>query len=601
MKLPQLNILPTNREVTDVFYGYNHNYRIGNGEFYDMKNMTSDYYPILSPRTKRGVYTIKGEDGVEQPVTNARGLIEKDALCYVKDGQFFINGYPVNLENITLSDEPKTMVSMGAYVIIMPDKVYINTADHSDHGKIEATFTTKDGEADTDFYLCKLDGADYDKTTTSAVEPSPSSDGVYPMWLDTSSKPYVLKQYSTSSKEWVSVPTTYIKIASTGIGASFKEGDGVTISGITAEGLTDLNNTMIVWARDDDYIVVTGMLGSQTSQPYRDKDGKEHPIKVERLMPKMDFIIESENRLWGCRYGEDINGNVVNEIYASKLGDFRNWRCYAGISTDSYAATVGTDGVFTGAITHMGYPLFFKENYMHKVYGNYPANYQIQTTACRGVQRGCGKSLAIVNETLFYKSPKAVCAYDGSLPAEISSQLGEEQYSNAVAGSIGNKYYISMADRAGIYHLFAYDSSKGMWHKEDNTKVIEFCRCDGDLYYIASDNTIKTILGSGTKDTAPVSWMAETGVIGTDSPGKKYISRIVARLSLDLNTRVMIFIQYDSMGSWEHLYTMTGTSLRSFSVPIRPKRCDHLRLRFEGVGDAKIFSIYKTIEQGSDA
>ena len=45
---------------------------------------------------------------------------------------------------------------------------------------------------------------------------------------------------------------------------------------------------------------------------------------------------------------------------------------------------------------------------------------------------------------------------------------------------------------------------------------------------------------------------------------------------------------------------MTGNNLRSFAVPIRPRRCDHLRLRIEGEGDAKIFSIAKTIEIGSD-
>ena len=42
------------------------------------------------------------------------------------------------------------------------------------------------------------------------------------------------------------------------------------------------------------------------------------------------------------------------------------------------------------------------------------------------------------------------------------------------------------------------------------------------------------------------------------------------------------------------------TKLRSFSVPLRPRRCDHFRLRIVGEGDAKIYSISKTIEQGGD-
>ena len=315
----------------------------------------------------------------------------------------------------------------------------------------------------------------------------------------------------------------------------------------------------------------------------------------------MDFIIESENRLWGCRYGVALNGEIVNELYASKLGDFKNWNCFMGISTDSYVASVGTDGQFTGAITHLGYPLFFKENCLHKVYGNYPANYQIQTTACRGVQKGCERSLAIVNEVLYYKARSGVCAYDGSLPAEISSVLGDMSYSKAVAGDLGNKYYISMLDTEGEYHLFVYDTLRGMWHREDDTEAVQFCNCRGDLYFIDhADNQIKTVKGTGVKETSPIKWSATTGIIGTDSPDKKYVSRMDVRMKLGVGDRVTFYVEYDSSGEWEHLFNMDGVKLWTFAVPIRPQRCDHLRLKIVGYGDAKIYSICKTIEQGSD-
>jgi hypothetical protein len=413
------------------------------------------------------------------------------------------------------------------------------------------------------------------------------------LWVDTSKKPYQLKQYSTTTATWSVIAKSYVKILSQGIGKKFAVNDCVTISGVESPDLSDLNASMVIWARGDDYIVVTGILKEITVQ-------SKH-IKVTRKMPNMDFIIESENRLWGCRYGKSITGEIVNEIYASKLGDFKNWNCFMGISTDSYAATVGTDGQFTGAITHLGYPLFFKENYVHKVYGNYPANFQIQTTACRGVQKGCSKSLAIVNETLYYKSRSAICSYDGSLPVEMSSALGDMSYSNAVAGALGNKYYISMMDSNDQYNLFVYDTLKGMWHREDDTQALEFCNCRGDLYYIDhADNQIKTMRGTGITETAPIKWNAVTGVIGTDSPDKKYISRMDVRMSLEVGTRVAFYAEYDSSGEWEHLFTMTGTKLGSFAVPIRPKRCDHMRIKIIGHGEAKIYSICKTIEQGSD-
>ena len=583
-----LNELATSRDMIDVFKGYNHNLRIGEGEFYDMKNLTSTHYPVLSPRGRRGVYV---------KTSNPKTLIEKDALCYVDGSDFVVNEYRVDMKLSTEeADLPKTLVSMGAYVIIMPDKKYVNIEDLSDFGNIEASVTTT---STVNFEICKVDGSAYDDVRVSPKAPTiteamESGTEDIPLWLDTSSTPNSLKQYSKSSAMWMSIASTYVKISSPGIGKAFNVNDGVKISGIEDTQLADLNNTMIIWDKGDDYIVVTGIIDKVTSQT--------NPITLKRTMPNMDFIIESENRLWGCRYGVAENGEVVNEIYASKLGDFKNWNCFMGISTDSYAATVGSDGQFTGAITHLGYPLFFKEKCMHKVFGNFPSNYQITTTACRGVQKGSHKSLAIVNEVLYYKSRTAICAFDGSLPKEISYALGDVNYDNAVACSHGNNYYISMREVANDkWQLFVYDTAKGLWHKEDNTRVDDFCSCRGELYYVDNaDKYIKTMFGSGEKERSKVEWMAETGIIGTDHPDKKYISKLNIRMSLDISSRIFVYIQYDSEDKWDFLFRMDGSSLRTFTVPIKPKRCDHMKLRIEGEGDAYIYSISKTIEQGSD-
>lgn len=630
MKLSKLNELPTTREMIDVFRGYNHNLRISEGEFYDMENLTSADYPVLSPRPKRGVYKNDG---------NIQGMVAKDALCYVDGDRLYINGEEIGdteTADMSLTVEcntcphkytcesytkdstrcQKTLISMGAYIIIMPDKKYVNTQNHFDCGNIEASF---DATGEVEFILSKLDGEAYnipDSHKSATIPPLPKdAEGNdkeeyddLTLWLDMSGDHHVIKQYSKSSGQWVSIATTYIKIifknTTVDLTKAFSDGDGLTIKGIkdltTNQQLLDLENTMVVWEVGTNYLIVTGILDKTETL---NVDG--NPIQITRAMPNMDFIIESGNRLWGCRYGTALNGEVVNEIYASKLGDFKNWNCFASISTDSYVATVGSDGQFTGAITHLGYPIFFKENYLHKVYGNYPANYQIQTTACRGVQKGCSKSLAIVNETLYYKARSAVCAYDGSLPVEMSSALGDMTYGDAVAGVLGNKYYISMRDLSKTdtieYHLFVYDALRGMWHREDDRQVVEFCNCRGELYFLDyDDKCIKTVRGSGTPEKYPVKWSAITGLIGTDSPDKKYISRLIVRLSLEVGTKVYIFAQYDSSGAWEHLFTMNGTSLKTFSIPIRPKRCDHMRLKIEGEGEAKIYSITKTIEQGSD-
>ena len=651
MQLPKLNEIATSRDMTDSFGGYNHNIKIAANEFYDMKNLSSDNHPLLSPRKSRGVYS--------SPFS-CQGLIAKDALCYVDGEYFVVDGYKAWLGLSTNPDDcPKQLVSMGAYVIVLPDKKYINIANLEDKGDIEVHFTTT---SKVSFELCKADGSNYSDINASTSSPHNPSNVT--LWLDKSTTPHSLKQYSEATGTWTTIATTYIKIVSTGIGEKFKEGDGVTISGVENEKLQDLNGKMIIQSCGKDYIVVVGVLDEETEQTA--------PITVKRTMPHMDFVVESENRLWGCRYGVAENGEIVNEVYASSLGDFKNWNCFEGLSTDSYAATVGTDGPFTGAITYAGNPLFFKENSLHRVYGNYPSNYQISTTACRGVQKGSDKSLAIVNNVLYYKSAGAVCAYDGSLPVEISTQFGEIQYKDAIACAHNNKYYISMRtenqeeanwnnpivagnmmfirqaygaeqngetltidpwylpvqdsetlhisqaysvsrtgdklaiDRGTVtwketWNFFVYDTAKKLWHKEDDLAANDFCSFGNEVYYIDKyDGQIKTLFGTGQTDVEDVSWMAETGILCTDTPDKKYISRIDVRMMLDVGSVVRFFADYDSSGEWTPLFTRMGNNLRSFTIPLRMRRCDHLRLRIEGSGDAKIFSISKTIEGGSN-
>ena len=583
MRFPAMNPRPRSQQTLDVFGGYNHNLRIGENEFYDMENLTSDLTPVLSPRKKRGLY-VQG--------TSVQGLIAKDSLCYVDGRYFVINQYRVDLGLSTEeTDCPKQLVSMGAYVIILPDKKYFNTADFSDFGNIEAEVTT---QASVSFLPCRLDGTEYTPDYIQPEEPKEAANQA--LWVDTSSLPHSLKQYSAAMDTWAGLETTYIKIRCGSIGKAFSQYDGVTLSGLKNQENTQLQaleGAAILYGCEDDALIVIGMLDAPVTL--------DISLTVSRKMPAMDFVVENDNRLWGCRYGLNRDGQVVNELYACKLGDFKNWNCFMGISTDSYYVSLGSDGPFTGAITHAGHPLFFKETCLHKVYGQIPANFQVQTTVCRGVQRGCDRSLAIVNEILYYKARHAVCAYDGSLPVEVSAALGEERYDQAVAGAHANKYYISMVNTVtGLRSLFVYDTAKGLWHREDGLPARMFCSCREELYCALEDHRILTILGSGESCEQALPWMLETGILGGSLPEKKYLVKLNLRLVLEPGSSLNILAQYDSVGPWVNLGYLTGTDLGSFTIPVKPRRCDHLRLRLEGEGKAMVFSITKTYSYGSD-
>ncbi|MBQ0124932.1 MAG: hypothetical protein KBS59_01240, partial [Clostridiales bacterium] len=463
------------RENLEVFGGYNHNLRIGEGEWYDTKNLTTDYYPVMSQRKKRGII-----ETLQEP----QGLLAKDAIAYIDDGKLYYNYLDMSshMTGVTISEGPKKLVSIGAYLCIFPDGIYFNTENFSDNGYMAQENSISASSSNTvTLSICKQSGEAISVTYNQSTVPENPQNGQY--WIDTSGENHVLKIYMGSASMWSEVATVYVKITGLGIGTGLKGYDGVTISGLEAPSTASeavkkqveaLNGTVIAYDASENYVVVIGLLDQTVTMT-------SGTVKVSRDVPELDFVTECGNRLWGCHYGV-VGGKTVNEIYCCALGDFKNWNQFLGVSTDSWVGGVGTDGVFTGAITHLGYPLFFKDNCIHKVYPSSSGAHQIVTTMCRGVQKGSEKSLAIVDETLFYKSSVDVCAYTGSLPQTVSTALGNEHYKNASAGTVGAKYVLNMQDMNDDWHLFVLDTAKGTWMREDDTEILFFAEKDHDLY-----------------------------------------------------------------------------------------------------------------------
>ena len=598
MRFPLLQELTRYRDMTTVFGGYNHQLSCQDGEFYDMKNMTAQYYPILSPRQNRGIV---------RKMNNPQGILDKEELMWIDNGKLYVDGEEIALNGVTISSDasmcPKTMAKMGAYIVIMPDKIWYN-ADSGECGYMESSYELASGKKVT-FTLCNVDGAPITWHDAAYYEENEPKNGDY-MMTNVNGKTS-LKVYSSTTSVWATVSTTYMQISAEGIGKMFDKDDGVKITidnssakwtyasniFVNDDGEGKLSTNTTIMDKTDDCITIIAILNEN-------KEFTNLPIKVERKVPDMAFVTECNNRLWGC-------SKDGHEIYCCKLGDVKNWNCFAGIATDSWAVTIGSDGKFTGAITYLGYPIFFKEDCLIKISISATGAHQTKETRCRGVQKGSERSLAILNETLFYKSSTCVCVYTGSLPASISDQLGDVRYSEAVAGTIGNRYYISMKDRDGVSHLFVYDQKSGLWCREDNTEALYFCKHGDDLYYIdEKDNTMKSVRGTLLYDVeekqteGKFDWFVESGTIGYTMTDNKYISRINARISLDFGTNVDFYLQYDSSGVWEHKFNMSGKGTKTFTVPVIPKRCDHFKYKIVGKGGCKVHSITKTTEQGSD-
>lgn len=577
------------RDSITAFSGLCRSGRPADGEFTDTENLSSDRCPLLSPRPARALAATLHAPG---------GIIEKDSLGYVADGTLYFAGAPTPITD--LSPGEKQLVGMGAYICIFPDKKFYNTANSSDYGSMEAEIAYT---GSIRLAPCRYDGSLYPTAPISSPT-APASPENEALWLDTGSAAQpVLRQYSAALDVWTELqsPCTRVELTTQGaIPAAFRQFDGVSVAGLP---LPALNGEKIVYALggaageapENDYLVLPGLCPASA-------DYENATVRISRRVPDMDFVCQCRNRLWGCRYGNDGRANL-NEIYACALGDFKNWSQYLGLSTDSFRASLGSDGAFTGAASYLGQPVFFKENCIHRVTVSATGAHQVGETPCRGVQKGSHNSIAMVGDSLFYKSRAGVCAWEGGFPCSVSQALGSEEYTEAAAGAISGKYYISMKNTHGQWGLYVYDSALGIWLREDDLHAKCFAAVDGELFCLAADGRLIAMLGSTGEREKSVNWSAESGLMYFLQPEHKYLNRLSLRLTLGAGSRVTACIDYDSCGEWQRIGELEnpgGERSRAMELHLIPRRCDHFRLKISGSGDARLHALHRYLETGSE-
>ena len=383
-------------------------------------------------------------------------------------------------------------------------------------------------------------------------------------------------QSSTITFAPLSEGSAFTKITATGINNTFSQNDNVKISGCTNDSY---NATKIITQTGTDYIVVTGNLSASFTQ--------SSGLKFERLVPDMDFVAERDNRLWGC-------SSKNHEIYCCKLGDPKNWYNYESEADNAWAATVGSDGDFTGCTKYSTYMIFFKENVMHILRGDKPSNFSLTEKELPGIRSDSSKSVQVIDETLYYVGHNGVYAFDGSIPQLISTAI-TKKITDAVSCQQDSKLYIS-CKLDGEQTLLVYDPRYGIWDVEDDTAFEYAAFSEGILHYV-ENKELSTIYGEREET---IDWYIESGDIIESSLDQKYISKIKINLALDVGSEVKVFARFDDEPIWHRKGYIRSTANKTFTIPIIPYRCSKYRYRLEGKGAFKLLGLSRDIETGSE-
>ena len=611
--LPYLNDTEKSRTYTAEFLGYNHNTRISENEIYDGYNVSNDEYPILKTRSKR--IKIKNIDGKILALLGGDEL----AVLYEKEGRvLFQCGEDIAKDLGEYDPEAKyQLVRMGAQIIAFPIcycynktkgegknfeiektvtecRIQLNVlfgtlwpveytlygSDESELGSAEGFSDIPEGEY---FLFCRMDGA-------GNVTP-----GVYQRTSDVAG--YAL----------VEAGRIYLKIS---VDAKTADVSSVMLLNMPAALGLEYSYTKETSIFGDGWIAVVGMMNTKsailTQGGYAVSIEREDVTEIfasESLMSvkldfnkfSLDYIVECQNRLWGCRYD-----GALNEICCSALGSYSDWSTLNGLADDAYVASLGSEGEFTGATVLGDNPVFFKENIIHKVYVSASGAHRIYNISGGGVQKGSHGSIATVDGIVYYKGARDVVAFDGTTISPISLKLGTRQYKNAIAGADGHKYVMSCEDIEGEKYIFTYDTRLGLWQRElaPTEKISFMCEHDNRLLIAAGGEILSHSSREGDSATEIPRYMLESGEIGFETPDRRFLCRLDMRVRLEFGAALNVWIQYDSDGRWHSVAQIFGTHVtpRIETLNVLPRRCEHFKYRVTGRGDFRLYSVTKMYE-----
>lgn len=607
MKLPYLtaNTGKAKKQII-AFGGVNYGQGAGDGELLESVGLSSAQFPCMSQRAGR-----KTAASYKSPTS----LYARGKLCVVDGTDFIYDGKVVG----QVKAGEKYIATINTKIVIFPDKVYYDT-EGSEFGNLVAEYPAYTGDVtftantitvpeqsyidcaypDTSALTGVAAGASITAYTGAAVN---RSTGALTLSGGTAKNPPDLKagdiiqQDCDTAKEYMTVQSAALQSDGTyqityilheaalhkyqNFEEVFTAGDAIELSGCTTCAAN--NGSHIIRSISERTLTFTKDIFSKTGT-------EAGTVKLERKVPDLTCICECDNRIWGAE---------GTTIYASALGDPKNFFVYDGLSTDSYAVSVGTDGAFTGCIAYSSTVLFWKEGCVHKVLGSYPAQYEIYTYTVPGIQAGSEKSLAIINETLFYKGRGGVYAYTGGTPELISECFGTRRFSDAVAGTDGERYYISMRNEGGDWELYVFDTLRAIWLREDDTHALDFAQLDGTLYFLdgATGNVMMT--GQDYSEEGRISWSATLCRFDETVHGRKGYSRLYLRADLEAGAWLKAEISPDG-APFRQVYATHDERAKTVQIPILPVRCDNFRVRLSGKGMCIIRSIVREFSVGSE-
>ena len=544
------------KAVLNSFLGINRRIRTSAGEFSDMENLSPAEYPCICSQkgTLDTGYTLpQGVEAVKMiipkrlagPVTGFSGIVKNSDGGYA----IYINGVSRRNDINEFTDA----VDYNGSIIVMPELKgfnYVMKSDINADGYIDpVSLTIKmqfHGNDNSDYIFF----ADFGGRT------------------DAEAKEYIEERFSVGDSIILSGLTGNLANNNTWYPQSIvdysnqKSPVSIYIKSISYAG-SHLNPTCTF------SVSLTNSKGKGNIGWPSGVNMSEAAVgTLTKLIPRSTYGCVAHNRVWLCSY-------TGEEIYASSPGTPTEFYNLAGLSSDSWVASSGTPGRFTGIAPWQNRVVVFKPDIIHVVYGNLPTTFGIEKTYAAGCIDG--GSIAEVGGCLMWLYYDGFYIYSGSRPRRVSDKLNT-RYVSCKAFSDGRRYYARCVKEDGTGEFLIYDSELNLWSKISDIDIVSGDYYGGKVYL--SDKTRLYVLGEGEYGD----FYAETPELTFDSFMDKSVMYITVRCKIQKG-----FLNiYTSVNNGEWVPHKGIDKTGKHKLPIRYNPGDILRLRLEGSGNVCI-------------
>lgn len=276
----------------------------------------------------------------------------------------------------------------------------------------------------------------------------------------------------------------------------------------------------------------------------------------------------------------------IHISFKDNITDYTTFKV-EGTPTEECAQVIKSDadGDFTGCVNYRDYPIFFTENSMYMLLGEY-APFSLSRIDAIGCV--CSKTIAICNGKLYFLSKLGVMEYDGGTPELISQNINLD-----VNSASYTQYQYACADNRYYYiGEYIYDTYTKTWSKQkiDGNYVCPQCYFNNQLYAMTyywtdipgeSSYTVYTLYRK-TKDTFS-NWYFTTKQFHEYQEGKKIVSKLIIGFEKENTAALKIEVSLNK-GTFQTVYTWDGTTDFVKEVPVLLPPCDYFQVRVSGTG-----------------